>query len=128
VKNTPEYITYLEPNQVFVFGSNLRGRHGAGAAKQALKFGARMGQGRGFCGQTYAIPTKGRNMEVLPLWRIERAVSRFLDYAWRHPELEFLVTRVGCGLAGYKDKDIAPMFHTHPGANLFLHVILPEGW
>lgn len=117
---TPDHITTLQPNEVFVFGSNEGGRHGRGAAKQAVKFGAIYGQGDGLQGQTYGISTKDRNLKVLPLHRIQVKVERFLRFAADSPDLTFLVTPIGCGLAGYKPKEIAPMFYGHSG-----NVILP---
>lgn len=100
---------------IFVFGSNLAGRHGAGAAKAAkLHFGAIYGRGEGPMGSSYAIPTKGMQLEVLPLDVIEQHVSRFIDYAKVQPGLNFFVTRIGCGLAGYDDSEIAPMFAAAP--------------
>jgi hypothetical protein len=108
-------ITKLEPNQIFVFGSNLAGIHGAGAAYQASRsFGAVYGVGIGFTGQCYAIPTKDRNLKTLPLERIKDFVTVFLARARNHPELEFLVTPIGCGLAGYDPKQIAPFFEGAP--------------
>ena len=118
--NTPENITSLKPNEIFVFGSNLAGRHGKGAAKQALKFGAIRGEGVGPAGQTYGIPTKCWNLGTLDTSTIRRYVGDFLDYAKSHQELTFLVTPIGCGLAGYSPKDIAPMFAGAPS-----NVILP---
>jgi hypothetical protein len=119
---TPERVTELLPNEIFVFGSNYAGRHGKGAAKDALKFGARTGVGMGFCGQTYAIATKDRNLQTLPLDRIRVQVERFLESASAsdNRNLRFLVTPIGCGLAGYKPVEIAPMFIGSPG-----NVILP---
>lgn len=100
---------------IFVFGSNLAGRHGKGAALQAkIDFGAEPGVGVGRTGQAYAIPTKGFHLEVLPLNIINKHVADFLSYAKNNPKLEFYVTRVGCGLAGYLDKDIGPMFKKAP--------------
>lgn len=97
--------------KVFTFGSNLAGRHGAGAALHAIKHkGARYGIGVGLQGESYAIPTKDENIKTLPLNRISEYVSEFIQFAKDHPELEFEVTPIGCGLAGYKPKDIAPMF------------------
>lgn len=101
MRTTPDHITHLEPNQVFVFGSNRAGRHGRGAAKTALKWGARYGQGTGLMGQTYGIATKGHDMEVLSLAEIAVQVDKLYRFALAHPELEFLVTKLGCGLAGY---------------------------
>jgi len=96
---------------IFVFGSNLAGRHGKGAALHARKiFGAVYGQGIGRQGSSYAIPTKDGSLQTLPLSSIRRYVAEFIAYARQHPELTFMVTAVGCGLAGYKPDQIAPMF------------------
>ena len=103
-------IKELKPNEIFVFGSNEAGRHGRGAAFTAKKWGARYGIGVGLSGQTYAIPTKDRNIKTLPLRKIKEYVETFLEFAKSKPELTFLVTNIGCGLAGYKESDIAPMF------------------
>jgi hypothetical protein len=100
----------MNPNDVFVFGSNEAGRHGAGAAWWAAIFGARWGVGNGHEGQTYAIPTKDFNLKVLDLNSIEVYVKQFISYVRQHPELNFLVTPIGTGLAGLDPKDIAPMF------------------
>lgn len=109
---------------IFVFGSNLAGRHGAGAAKCARNhYGAEYGVGVGRTGDSYAIPTKDYNIKTLPLDRIQNFVSDFKVYALHHPELEFNVTRIGCGLAGYTDNDIAPMFKDAPS-----NVLLPKEW
>lgn len=100
---------------IFVFGSNLAGRHGKGAAYEARKrHGAIYGQGIGLQGQSYAIPTKNEVLETLPLCAIRLYVNRFLTFAHEHPEMEFFVTRIGCGLAGYTDEQIAPMFKGAP--------------
>lgn len=100
---------------IFVFGSNLAGRHGAGAAKAAKDlFDARFGTGKGRTGSAYAIPTKDGLLKILSLPVIRAAVFDFLVYAEAIPNLSFYVTRVGCGLAGYKDQDIAPMFKGAP--------------
>lgn len=110
--------------RVFVFGSNLAGRHGKGAALAARKqYGAVYGIGRGRTGDAYAIPTKSGSLSVLPLTDITRYVDEFLAYAGEHPELDFEVTRVGCGLAGYTDAQIGPLFATAP-ANCHL----PAEW
>ncbi len=96
---------------IFVFGSNLAGRHGAGAAKTARsRFGAELGIGQGRTGNAYAIATKNANLCTLSLDDVRYGVDGFLAYAKAHPELRFFVTRVGCGLAGFADADIAPMF------------------
>ena len=109
---------------IFVFGSNLAGWHGKGAALCALKeHGAIYGRGKGLQGNSYAIPTKDANLNSLPLITIKRYVEEFLLFADCHPEFMFNVTRIGCGLAGYKDEDIAPMFEDAP-----YNCILPEGW
>lgn len=100
---------------VFVFGSNLAGIHGAGAAKYAVEQrGAAWKKGTGHHGNSYAIPTKDQRIETLPLEVIEFYVDKFCDYATEHPELEFQVTQIGCGLAGYKPEQIAPMFAHAP--------------
>lgn len=96
---------------IFVFGSNLAGRHGKGAAKWARENrGAIYGMGEGMTGQSYALPTKDENLRVLSLQRIGEYVGQFLDFAEQHRDLEFEVTPVGCGLAGYSYEEIAPMF------------------
>lgn len=108
------HITRLEPNQIFVFGSNLAGRHGKGAALQARKFGARYGQGTGRQGNTYAIPTKDQYLRVLPLSTIKAYILQFVEYAKQHPELEFLLTPVGTGLAGYSIQDLESILPALP--------------
>ena len=110
--------------QVFVFGSNLAGRHGKGAALDAYKrHGAVYGQAIGYQGCAYGIPTKDRGLNTLSLSTIRSYVLDFLSFANEHPEMQFNVTRIGCGLAGYKDADIAPMFKGAPD-----NCVLPEGW
>ena len=100
---------------VFVFGSNLKGVHGAGAAKYAVQHkGAVLGAGVGHYGNSYALPTKDRNIVTLSKTAIRIFVGDFIRYATAHPELTFQVTRIGCGLAGYSDKDIAPLFFDAP--------------
>lgn len=102
-------------SSIFVFGSNLAGRHGKGAALWARQYrGAVYGQGEGLQGQSYAIPTKGLDMKPLPLWHIAESVTRFLAIARAHAELNFYVTPIGCGLAGFKQEEIGPMFADHP--------------
>ena len=102
---TPSMINVLEPNEVFVFGSNIQGMHMGGAARVAYsKFGAEWGTGEGLQGQSYALPT----MEGIE--STEAAVRHFTICAKEHPELKFFVTPVGCGIAGYVPDDIAPMF------------------
>ena len=105
-KFTPDYIRELEPNEVFVFGSNLGGFHGGGAALVAMKkFGAVWGQGVGLQGQSYAIPTMQGGVET-----IQPYVDEFIRFAKEHQELTFYVTRIGCGIAGFRDSEIAPLF------------------
>ena len=100
---------------IFVFGSNLAGRHGKGAALAARQLhGAIYGQGIGMQGNSYAIPTKGQHLEILPLNVIKQHVDTFITYATEHPELTFQVTKIGCGLAGYNESQIAPLFSKAP--------------
>ncbi len=108
---TPEEITALKENEVFVFGSNQSGRHGAGAARTALGWGAVWGQAEGLQGRTYGIPTKDHSVwRTLSVAEITPYVDRFIEFAKSRPDLTFLVTEIGCGLAGMKPKDVAPMF------------------
>lgn len=108
---TNDNITKLEPNEVFVFGSNLSGIHGGGAAKAAMQWGAIWGQGIGIQGQTYALPTKSKNIErTLTVEEIQPYVNDLVQCAKENPEKIFLVTEVGCGLAGHIHEDIAPLF------------------
>ena len=109
---------------VFVFGSNLAGKHGKGAALHASReHGAVHGVGVGRTGNAYAIPTKDAGLRTLPLSEIKSYVLEFLRYAKAHPDLRFEVTRIGCGLAGYTDVQIAPMFAGAPA-----NCDLPPGW
>ena len=109
---------------IFVFGSNLAGIHGAGAARFAvINHGARYRQGIGLQGNSYAIPTKDHHIKTLPLDEIQKHVDVFIQFAKEHSLLEFQVTRIGCGLAGYTDSDIAPMFKDAPS-----NCQLPDGW
>lgn len=103
---TPELITQLGENEIFVFGSNLAGMHGGGAAYIALKkFGAKLGQGVGLQGQSYGIPTMQGGVETIAPY-----VDEFIAFAREHKELQFLVTRIGCGIAGFDAEEIAPLF------------------
>lgn len=109
---------------IFVFGSNLAGRHGRGAAKDAAeKWGAQYGVGEGRTGRSYALPTKNARLQPRSLGQIQDSVETFLAYARVHPELTFQVTRVGCGLTGYSDDQIGPMFKGSPD-----NCVLPEPW
>jgi len=110
MRTTDNKILNLEKNQIFVFGSNLAGRHGKGAAKTALKWGAIYRQGEGIQGQTYGIPTKDRRIKTLPINEIKIYIDRFVDFVKENKELTFLVTPIGCGLAGLKPEQIAPLF------------------
>lgn len=113
-------INELKNNQVFVFGSNLTGRHGKGAALIAAKnFYAKRGIGVGPTGNCYAIPTKDQKLNTLSLFSIEQYIFYFKEYAEDNPMLEFLVTKVGCGLAGYSDEQIAPLFLGSPDNCVF---------
>ena len=101
-----DIINNLKPNEIFVFGSNLDGMHGGGAALAAYnKFGAIWGQGVGLQGQSYGIPTMHGGVDV-----IKPYVDEFINFAKSHPELKFLVTRIGCGIAGFRDEEMAPLF------------------
>lgn len=120
--STSNNISKLQQNEIFVFGSNEAGIHGAGAARLAYeKFGAVWGKGFGLYGQTYAIPTKDKQIETLPLQRIKEYVDTFLFFAKVNPQYNFLVTQIGCGLAGYKPHQIGPLFKGNS-----TNVILPK--
>jgi len=111
--------------EIFVFGSNLAGIHGAGSALEARNsFGAILGQGIGLQGHSYAIPTKDENLKTLPLEKIAEEVDKFKNFAYTMREsMEFRVVKIGCGLAGYREDQIGPLFKGS-GEN----VILPKGW
>ena len=118
---TPERITSLRADEVFVFGSNLAGMHGGGAAYAAFKkFGAIWGRGVGLQGQSYAIPTMQGGVE-----NIRPYVDDFIDFAKAHPDLFFYVTRIGCGIAGFADAEIAPLF---AAARAVPNICLPESF
>lgn len=118
---TPQWIDTLKENEVFVFGSNLKGMHGGGAARLArLRFGAVMGQGVGMQGQSYAIPTMQGGVGT-----IRPYVDEFIAYAKQHPEKQFLVTPIGCGIAGFEAEDIAPLFIE---AKKVTNISLPESF
>ena len=116
---TPEWITELKPDEIFVFGSNLRGAHGGGAARLAYeRFGAVWGQGVGLQGRSYGIPTMQGGVET-----IKPYVDEFIAFASQHPEYKFLVTRIGCGIAAFTVEEIAPLF---TGALDLENVLLPK--
>ena len=120
-RTTPEFITELQPSEIFVFGSNLKGMHGGGAAYIAYrKFGAIMGQGVGLQGQSYAIPTMQGGVET-----IRPYVDEFIAFAKENKNLTFLVTRIGCGIAGFTDEEIAPLFEK---AHDVENIVLPPNW
>lgn len=119
IRIAPSYISKLAPNEVFVFGSNLEGMHGGGAALTAYKkFGAVWGQGTGLQGQSYGIPTMQGGVET-----IKPYVDEFIDFARKHPDLRFLVTPIGCGIAGFKPSQIASLFKE--AKNIF-NIYLPK--
>lgn len=116
--------TQAEQDEIFVFGSNEAGRHGAGAAKAAVDFyGAKYGNGFGLQGRSYAIPTKDEHIETLPLNVIEAYVEIFLEFVRLNPDKKFFMTRIGCVLAGYDDYQIAPLFVDAP-----TNINFPEDW
>lgn len=120
---TPLVIFKLAPEEVFVFGSNTAGRHAGGAARMALSWGAVLGEGAGLHGQTYAIATLDERLEQRAIADIMRDVQAFVDTAKANPDLEFLVTEIGCGIAGFTPLQIAPLF---AGCIALTNVWLPE--
>jgi hypothetical protein len=119
---SPKWINSLQDGEIFVFGSNSGGYHGGGAAALAMKWGAIWGQGVGLQGQTYAIPTMFNTAA-----EIKPQVDEFLTFAKAHPELKFLVTEIGCGIAGFTPDDIAPLFQSAIDDNIE-NVYLPESF
>lgn len=123
-RTSPGYISTLPKNHIFVFGSNLAGRHGKGAAKIAMKWGAKYGQANGIQGRTYAIPSKDAQVKnTLSIDKIKIYVDEFILFAKANPSVIFLVTEVGCGLAGLKPKEVAPLFVDAISVN---NIHLPE--
>ncbi len=117
-RTAPDLISELQPGEVIVIGSNERGQHGGGAARYACdNFGLAWGTGEGLSGRTYALPTMEGPGKLLA------AVQRFIEYASQHPEITFLLTKVGCGIAGYAEEDVSPLFSRAPG-----NVLRPRGW
>ena len=119
-RTSPQWIRSLNDNEIFVFGSNLDGFHGGGAANIAMKWGAVWGQGTGLQGQTYAIPTMFENAD-----EIRPYAAEFIEFAKAHPELKFLVTEIGCGIAGFTVEEIAPLFARAVEENVE-NIFLPE--
>ena len=118
---SPDMIRNLNAQEIFVVGSNLQGMHGGGAARVAVsKFGAIMGQGVGIQGQSYAIPTMQGGVET-----IQPYVDEFIEFAKAHSEYKFLVTRIGCGIAGFTDSEVAPLFKE---ALTVENIYLPESF
>lgn len=118
------FIIELDKNEIFVFGSNLAGRHGAGAALQAAKeFGAQYGVGEGLTGLCYAFPTLDGNLQKLDWEQIQASRDNFYRVCRLRPDLTFLLTKVGCGMAGYPEESMASLFF-HPPQN----VVRPEDW
>lgn len=108
---TPSKITQLKANQIFVFGSNEGGIHGAGAARDAMKWGAKWHQCYGLMGNTFGIPTKPKNLrQRLTINEIREYVDKFCTFAKSNKSLEFLVTEIGCGYSGYSPQEIGPLF------------------
>ena len=102
----PKNYNVLKPDEVFAFGSNLAGMHGGGSARMAhMLFGAKMGQGVGMQGQSYAIPTMQDDINTIRPYYVEQ----FIQYAEEHPELFFYITHIGCGIVGFQDKETAPL-------------------
>lgn len=118
---TPDFISSLKPNEIITFGSNIEGFHFGGCARISFdKFGAEWGKGVGLYGQSYAIPTMGEGIES-----IKPFVDDFIQFAKYNPTLTFLVTPIGCGIAGYKPEQIAPLFEQ---AKNITNIILPKSF
>lgn len=130
---TPDNITQLQGNEIFVFGSNMNGAHMGGAARIAMRWGAIMGNAIGIQGNTYALPTMNENIEPLPIPAIQNNIDTLHSAIKDNSKLHFLVTKVACGIAGYSVQDIAPMFKDFlqlPNCSLpieFINILCP-GW
>jgi hypothetical protein len=121
MRYTPDFITHLNNGEIFVFGSNLKGLHGGGAARLAYeRFGAIWGQGVGLQGSCYGIPTMHGGVDA-----IKPYVDEFIEFAQNHTEYIFLVTKIGCGIAGFKEEEIAPLFADAVSVD---NIILPESF
>lgn len=119
-KVSPKWIDNLEDGEIFVFGSNLEGQHIGGAAKLAVNWGAVWGQGIGLQGKTYAIPTMHGGVDD-----IKPYIDDFMKFAIAHPELKFLVTEIGCGIAGFTVDEISPLFKDAIGVD---NIYLPKSF
>lgn len=120
-RHTPHKITSLQEDEVFVFGSNLAGSHGGGAARIAAeRFGAVAGEGVGLFGQSYAIPTMHGGTDAIAPYTEE-----FIEFAKENPDKYFYVTRIGCGIAGFRDEEIAPLFKNAVGVP---NICLPKSF
>lgn len=121
MRYTPDFITHLNNGEIFVFGSNLKGLHGGGAARLAYeRFGAIWGQGVGLQGSCYGIPTMHGGVDA-----IKPYVDEFIEFAKNHTESTFLVTKIGCGIAGFKEEEIAPLFADAVSVD---NIVLPESF
>ena len=121
MRYTPDFITHLNNGEIFVFGSNLKGLHGGGAARLAYeRFGAIWGKGVGLQGSCYGIPTMHGGVDA-----IKPYVDEFIEFAQNHTEYTFLVTKIGCGIAGFKEEEIAPLFADAVSVD---NIILPESF
>lgn len=125
MRYTSEIISFLKSGEIFVFGSNESGVHGAGAARAALEFGAVRGVGFGLQGDTFAIPTKDWNIETLDIQSVRAYIYRFVAFARLRPNLTFLVTKIGCGLAGFTVEEIAGLFRS-AGAFDVPNLVMPK--
>jgi len=119
-----KHITHLKQNQIFIFGSNGLGKHIGGAARQAFeKFGAQMGVSEGWCGQAYAFPTLNKHFQKCSMRQLRASRDRLFKVCEQNPEYEFLLTKIGCGIAGFKDAEIKPLFDVHP-----INLTMPIEW
>ena len=121
IEFTPDYISELKDGEIFVFGSNLAGQHGGGAARLAYnQFGAEWGVGVGLTGQTYAIPTMHGGVDAIAPY-----VDDFIEFARQNSDMKFYVTRIGCGIAGFRDEEMAPLFCEALNVS---NIVLPESF
>lgn len=121
IEFTPDFITELNDGEIFVFGSNLAGQHGGGAARLAYnQFGAEWGVGVGLTGQTYAIPTMHGGVDAIAPY-----VDEFIEFARQNSDMKFYVTRIGCGIAGFRDEEMAPLFREALNVS---NIVLPKSF